>query len=387
MNPIGVGVIGLGNFARRQHLPNLFRMPEARIRAVCDKDPELTEKMRLKFRADKGYTDHRKLLEDPDVEAVVIAVRDDVQASLAVSALRAGKHVYVEKPLADTEERFAEVREAVLETGLRLAVGFNKRFAPIYRRAREIARADGGPRNMHLRMADDSWRWAVGYPPGFMMKHDVCHFFDLLRWFTGAEIASVYAVRSRPDDDAVILRMSDDTVATILASGHGTMDMLKERVDIITRRGGLSAEDFVELRTYGFPSVEPVFTFPGHSDPDGEFMHKYLMEKLGSSGWSAIRRMTWELCRRAEAEVENPNVPLPPDAAEVRRFVARTIPNFLRDQGWMASLRIFLGNLSKGSSGGQTGFADHAGVEDARKAALAVEAAIRSLETGEVVRL
>mgnify|MGYP005837297189 CR=1 FL=1 len=402
MKPIEVGVIGLGNFARRQHLPNLSRILEARIRGVCDINPDLTEAIRAKYGAHRGYTDYRKLLEDPLVEAVVVAVRDNLQAEVAAAALRAGKHVYVEKPLGQTPEQFEAVAEAVRESGLRLAVGFNKRFAPIYRRMREIARSDGGPRNMHLRMADDAWRWAVGYPPGFMMKLDVCHFFDLLRWFTGGEIESVYCASSRPDDDAVLVQMSNGTVATILFSGHGTMDMPKERIDIITERGGLSAEDYVELRTFGYTAYDPVYTFPGHSNPDGEFMHRYLMGKLGMPVWSAIRRMTWELRIRTgmdpgtpQAKVreeggtgagdlegtEAPGLSGDPYMEEARRFAVATIPNFMRGQGWMDSLRAFLAGIANNLP------TAHAGVEDAEKAALAAAAAEKSRETSEVVRL
>jgi predicted dehydrogenase len=380
MEKIEVGVIGLGNFARSQHLPNLARIPEARLRAVCDIDEALAGEIRAKYAAGYATVDYRRVLDDKDIVMVVLAVRDSLQAPMALDALRAGKHVYVEKPLAETPDACAQVLDGVRASGLRLAVGFNKRFAPIYRLSREIMRADGGARNAHLRMADDAWRWAASYPPGFLLRLDICHLFDLLRWFTGADIESVCCAGTRPDDDSLLVRMTDGCVASILSSGHGSMDMPKERVDVITRRGGLSAEDFVELSTFGYPDFEASYTFAGHSDPGREFMHKYLMEKMGMSAWRAIRRMTWELGRRVENSDTAPGGDSG-DMTEMRRFVGQTIPNFMRDQGWLASLRAFLRGLIDNQA------TDHAGAEDALQASRAAKAAELSRETGKFERL
>lgn len=374
---VGVGVIGLGNFARRQHLPNLARIAQCHLRVVCDLQSAVAAEVQQRYRVDKAVTDHRQVLDDPAVRAVVIAVRDDLQAPLAIQAMQAGKHVYVEKPLAETPEACGQVVRTQIATGMRLAVGFNRRYAPIYRKAREVIAADGGPRNVQLRMADDAWRWAHGYPPGYGIKHDICHLFDLLRWISGSEVVSVYCAASRPDDDVMILRLASGCVASITHSGHGTMDMPKERAEFICTRGGVAAEDFVELRTYGYLAFPHVLTFAGHSHPDAEFMHKYLYRDLGAQGMHAVRRMTWELRQRVEQKLD----PEAPDAAEVERYVAQTLPNFMRDQGWLASVQAFLQGILEGAA------TEHAGAEDALAAAQIADAAVRSRETGQVVFL
>lgn len=371
---VGVGLIGAGNFAQHQHLPNLARIPECQLVAVCDVREPVARATADRWHAAYASTDHQKLLADPAIDAVVIAVRDDLQAPIAVAALNAGKHVYVEKPLAETPEACAPVIAAQRGSRKRLAVGFNRRFAPIYRKLREVVSADGGPFNIHFRMADDAWRWAHGYPPGYLVKHDICHLFDMLRWLTGAQIATVYAVASRPDDDCITCTLTNGTIASIIQSAHGTMDMPKERADIITRRGGVMADDFVELRTYGYPNVPHVFTFAGHSHPDREFMHKYLFEKMGAQAFHAIRRMTWEMRNKPEAYNE-------PDAAEMRQYAEKTLPNFMRDQGWLAALRAFIVGIAADHP------TDHATAADALAAAQAAEAAVQSRTTGEVVRM
>jgi len=373
---VAVGVIGAGNFARNLHIPNLSRIPECEFRWVCDLDREVLDGVGRRY-AVPTTTDHRRLLDDPAIDAVVIAVRDDLQAAMACEALAAGKHVYVEKPLARTPEACTRVVDAREAAGRRCAVGFNRRYAPIYLAARDAVDADGGPRNLHLRMTDDAWRWAKGYDPGFLIHLDCCHFFDLLRWFTREEIVAVCCASARPDDDALVLQTSGGKVASITLSGHGTMDMPKERLEIISERGGISAEDFVELRTYGYGDREPVTRFAGHSHPDHEFMHKYLYRSLGMDALRSVRRVTWEL----RQQVENGFDEIAPDADEIRRYVAETIPNFMRDQGWMESLRAFVRGIATGEP------THHAGPEDALIAATVADAAVRSREEGLVVRL
>lgn len=377
MDALRIGVIGLGNFARQQHLPNLARIPEVSLCSLCDIDPDRAKSLAQKYGVESWAVDYAAVLEDPRIDAVVVAVRDDLQAVVAAEAIRAGKHVYVEKPLSADPQVCRALAQEARSADRVLAVGFNKRFAPIYRRAKELLDLDGGMRNVQLRMADDAWRWARGYAPGFMMTLDTCHLFDLLRWFTHSDIESVYCVSSRPDDDAVAVKMKSGCVASIMSSGHGTMDMPKERLDALSLRGGVCAEDYVELRTFGFPDVPSSISFPGHSHPDGEYLHVPLMEKLGFPAWLALRRSVWEMRRSAEADARERG----PYHEEKQRFIDRTIPNFLRDQGWLGSVRAF----AKGILAGER--TDHATADDAAAAAEAASAAELSRASGHVVRL
>ena len=374
---IGVAVIGAGNFARRQHLPNLHRIREAQLVSICDTDLETAREAAVKYDIPHTETDYRKVLDSDAVEVVVIAVRDDLQAVIAMEALNAGKHVYVEKPLSADPEICRRTAQVARSSKMRLAVGFNKRFAPIYRTAAEVMNADSGPRNLHLRMADDAWRWAVGYPPGHLLAMDVCHFFDLLRWFTGAEVSSVYGISARPEDYCLAVRMTNGTTASILFSGHGTMDMPKERIDAVCTRGGISAIDYVELHTYGYQHYRPVYTFAGHTHPEGEFGHRYLMERLGSTALDTIRRGVWELREGLNETTDEQS----PYLAESTRHAKDTIPNFLRDQGWLASMQAFLKGILTGEP------TDHATAEDAAAASAATRAAEESIAGGRPVTL
>ena len=381
MESVVFGLIGAGGIAQSQHLPNLSRAPHAFLKTVCDVREDVLRQMQQKYSVPHATADYRSLLSDPEIRAVVVATREDMQAALTIEALRAGKHVYVEKPLAETSEACADVVAAQRETGRFVAVGFNRRFAPAYRKAKEIARAEGGAWNIHYRISDEYWRWGKGYPPGVRVVHEVCHIFDLLRWLTDSEVASVYCAQSRADDESLVLTFRSGCVASIMSSGYATMDLPKERLEIITERGAVTVEDFVELRTFGFAHREPVLRFAGHTHPDREFTHKYLLESEGAAALFALRRLAWTLRYAAEANVPAEGQQPPPDPREVRRYLNETSPhwNYMVDKGWLPALDHFAQCILRNEP------PENAGAQDGLRASLLSHAAIRSRDTGAVV--
>jgi predicted dehydrogenase len=336
--------------------------------------------MQAKYHVPHATTDHRELLADPEVQAVVVATREDMQARLTIEALRAGKHVYVEKPLAETAEECRAVVDAQKEAGRSVAVGFNRRFAPAYVRAKELAWNDGGPRNIYYRISDTYVRgWGRNYPPGVRVIHEVCHVFDVLRWLTESEVASIYTVASRADDEIFTLKFTSGAVASIMNSGYGTRDLPKERLELISEDGGVTVEEFVELRAFGYPGAEPVERFAGHTHPDYEYTHKHLFEKLGAEALFALRRTAWELSQAPQAAAGQPPVP---DQAERKRFLeSGQMWNYMVDKGWLGAIDHFAECVATGAR------PRTAGPADALAASLLAHAAIQSRETGQVVQL
>ena len=166
MDRVTFGLIGTGGIAQSQHLPNIPRAPHIRLKTICDRRADVLASVQKKYEVLSAVTDADELLADPEITAVIVATREDAQAPLTIRALEAGKHVYVEKPLADTAEKCRGVVEAQGRTGGHVAVGFNRRFAPAYRTAKEIVDADGGPKNMYYRISDNYSRgWGRGNPP------------------------------------------------------------------------------------------------------------------------------------------------------------------------------------------------------------------------------
>lgn len=116
------GIIGVGGIAQSQHLPNLSRAPHAFLKTACDLREDVLRAMQEKYRIPVAVGDYKELLADPEVQAVVVATREDMQAPLAIECLKAGKHVYVEKPLAETVEACEAVVSAQQASGKFVAV-------------------------------------------------------------------------------------------------------------------------------------------------------------------------------------------------------------------------------------------------------------------------
>ena len=371
------GIIGAGGIAQSQHLPNLTRAPHVRLKAVCDLDAAKLRAAQQKYGIPEATADHAALLADEEIHAVVVATREDQQARLSLEALRAGKHVYVEKPVGGTPEEVEQVVAAQRETGRFVAVGFNRRFAPAYRKAHELIGAHGGAHNIHYRISDEYWDWGRSYPPGVRLIHEICHVFDVIRWLTGSDAESVYCVASRPDDEVIALKMRSGCVASIMNSGYVTVDLPKERLEAVTERGAVTVEDFVELRTYGLAGCEAVYRFAGHSHPDREMTHKFLLARTGEDGLRALRRMAWELRERVRDAGQDDA-----EAREIRRYLGERAMtwNYMMDKGWLAAVDHFAQCVLSGAE------PENATASDALAASRLARAAIESRETGRPVR-
>ena len=244
---VTAAIVGCGGIARSQHLPNLTRAPNIRLQTVCDVNATAAKSAQADYRVPQMTTRFEDLLQDPAIELIVVATKEDFQVPLTCQALEAGKHVYVEKPLADTPGSCQRVVEAQARHRKLVQVGFNRRFAPACREARRILLKRGGPTNIYFRISDEYWNWGRANPPGVRVIHEVCHVFDLLRWITGSEAVSVYCASARADDEIYTLRFASGCVATIMNSGEVTCDLPKERLEIVTREPGALVEHGVDL--------------------------------------------------------------------------------------------------------------------------------------------
>ena len=140
MRKLGVAVVGVG-FWGRNHVRVFSELPEAELIAVCDVDPERARRVADEFNVE-GYTDSRKLLKREDVEAVSICTWTTAHASEATRALRRGKHIFVEKPIASTVRQAREIVELAKREVHHLMVGFIERFNPGVRRVKEALDKD-----------------------------------------------------------------------------------------------------------------------------------------------------------------------------------------------------------------------------------------------------
>lgn len=256
---IGVALVGAGSFTRATHVPNLRREDDVRIATVVSRGGSSAASLARSLDGARPGTDWREAVEAPDVDLVVVGTRHDTHAEIAAAALRAGKAVFVEKPLGLTREQIDDVWAAGAQND-RLAIGFNRPFAPLSRRLDEEVRAVSGPIQLVYRMnaplAADHWL-NDPHEGGGRLLGEACHLFDFANWLCGtprrvlaAAVPAPSGVDS-PESASVTIQYADGSVATILYSGLGPQSMPKERVEIL--RGGKSwtLDDFRSLTSFG----------------------------------------------------------------------------------------------------------------------------------------
>ena len=197
---LGIGVIGCGAIAYWVHLRVARRLPGATLVAAADPDPEARK------RAEKlaGIEVHARtddLLARDDIDAVIISGPTHLHADLAISACDAGKHIYLEKPLASSLEDGARVADAVKRSGVTLALGFNRRFHPLNQQAKRLIAA-GRIGRIHAVFSTFCERATPDSMPGWKRRRETgggvlldlaTHHIDLMRWFLDDEVASVSA--------------------------------------------------------------------------------------------------------------------------------------------------------------------------------------------------
>ncbi len=252
-----LGVVGAGSFARGVLMPSLARRGD--IVAVANKTGVSATAAASRFGAGLASTDAIELIASPDVDAVVIATRHDTHAELTAASLKAGKHVFVEKPLALDAEQLETVTVHAAGSSGTLMVGFNRRFAPLAVRLRD-ALGGRGPLVM-------TYRVSAGRLPASHWTHDpavgggrivgeVCHFVDLLAFLSGGRPEQVTAVavgggsEPRQDNVAATITFSDGSIGQIVYSALGDPGLAKERLEVMGEVGAGVLDDFRDLRLY-----------------------------------------------------------------------------------------------------------------------------------------
>jgi predicted dehydrogenase len=258
--PIRVGVVGAGAFARATLLPAL-RRTGAHLAAVSTGTGLSAADVAERFGFRTAAEDAQAIVDDPDIDGVVIATRHSSHAALTAAALRAGKAVFVEKPLALNEGGVVAVEQAVEDTDGILMVGFNRRFAPLTQRMREAlggiggqviaVRVNAGPLPAEHWLHDE-------HEGGGRLLGEGCHFVDLIAHLAPGRIVSVHAYavsdfdRALEASDSVVavLRFDSGSVGSLTYTGAGDPRLPKERIE--AHCGGVSAviDDFRSLEVF-----------------------------------------------------------------------------------------------------------------------------------------
>ncbi|MFJ4397088.1 bi-domain-containing oxidoreductase [Pseudomonas sp. NPDC089396] len=267
-----VGFIGAGNYASRMLIP-AFKAAGAQFHTIVTAGGLNGVIHGSKAGFSQASTDIGAMLANQTINTVAIVTRHDSHARFVSQALEAGKHVFVEKPLAIEEEDLAQVQSAynqAVDKGLKphLMVGFNRRFSPQVQKMKALLGAVKEPKSLIMTMnagaiPADHWTQdeAVG---GGRIIGEACHFIDLMRFLVGSPIVSIQARRMgdtpavavTEDKASIILGFEDGSFGTIHYLANGAASFPKERVEVFAAGRVLQLDNFRKLKGFGWPGFK-----------------------------------------------------------------------------------------------------------------------------------
>lgn len=301
----GAAFIGMGNYARSVLLPAVKDAGYPRLSTVVTASGLSARNAAEKFDFAVAATDPAAALDDADTGTVFIATRHDTHADYAQRALAAGKHVFVEKPLALTNAELDAVMAAARSAPGLLTVGFNRRFAPLLVQLRDLAGGTGGPLLMHYRVnagevPPDSW--IRGSEGGGRIAGEACHFVDALSAICGADPVAVTVMPTEGVDDTLqaLIRFADGSTGHILYSAIGDPGAPKERIEVLGRGLVASIDDF---RTLSFAHRGRSKTVKARSQDKGQRALVAAFRAGHASGTPPISYETLEAVSRITLEM------------------------------------------------------------------------------------
>lgn len=277
---INIGVIGAGRIGKIHAESIAHRTPGAALAAVCDVVEEAAQSLGKTLHVPQIYTSHRPILENPAIQAVAICSATDTHAPLIIEAAQAGKHIFCEKPIASDLKVIDEALAAVKKAGVKLMVGFNRRFDPNFKTIRDIAASGQAGEARIVRISSrDPAPPPVSYlkVSGGLFNDMTIHDFDMARYLVNSPVVEVYATGGVLVDPAIGKEAGDiDTAVITLRYASGaicTIDNCREtsygydqRVEWFGSKGSLSTENQTPHRTIfsnadGVHSAKPLHFF------------------------------------------------------------------------------------------------------------------------------
>jgi predicted dehydrogenase len=259
---VQVGLVGAGSLARWVHLPNLKKLPGVALRAVCSTSGARGKSYALRFGAAYCCSDYDEILSDREIDVVLIVTRNQHHAAQALAALGAGKHVFVEKPMALTEAECRALTCAVEESGRQFAVGFNRRFAPFYVQQKAALQRRSGRAVVSCRVnspAISGSYWMADPAVGGAILGEACHFVDLMYWLLDSEPVSVSAFSLPTGHQGVIgennlvasFHFADGSIGSLTYCTVGSRTSGGERVEVFAPGIGVAVDGFKRLTVNG----------------------------------------------------------------------------------------------------------------------------------------
>ena len=287
----GIGIIGAGNFTSMTMLPLLSEL-NAPLISIASATGLTGTTLAKKYKIAKSSTDYTSLINDPAVELVMITTRHNEHAHMVVESLKAGKHVFVEKPLALNRQELDDIL-AVYDGSKTLTVGFNRRFSPHMQRVKQLV----GDVQMNVIATMNA-----GNIPANVWVHDMkvgggrimgesCHYMDLITFLTGSKIKAVCmnAMGQNPqintDNASILLQYENGSTGVINYFANGSKAYSKERIEVYAQEQTLITDNFRLTEGFGTRGFTKLKT---NVDKGHNAQFKQLLERLKNGGHPLI---------------------------------------------------------------------------------------------------
>lgn len=254
---INVGVIGAGNFTRNYHIPNLNRIKGYHIRAIASATGINAASSAKLYPVDYITSDYKELLIDKEIDLIIVATRHDTHTKIAIEAAKAGKHVFVEKPVVTNLADIELLKSAVLEQNVCLMGGYNRRYSPISIAAeKHITQRPIMVRyTVNIQHLPDSHWTLDALEGGGRLMGESGHFFDLINYFVKSKPVVVQALSLPINEDvktglfnfAVQVKYENNSIGQLIYTSMGGPKLPREFVEIYCGNKIVEIVDFEKL--------------------------------------------------------------------------------------------------------------------------------------------
>lgn len=274
MDKLGIAVVGCGAMAQMMHLPNIVKHPELHLLWCCDVNEDTLKTASEKFSPKKKTTDAKDIAADPACDIVLLCTTQKVRLPLIDLFAGAGKHLFVEKPIADTFDEMQKILKIADRTRVKFTVGHNRRVAPAVKEALRVLdkhrtnpvspawrwqrEGDDCPKlagdsqtMVMLRVNDDYWSWKKWAFSHGALINEMTHFADLACAFISSNPVRVSTVGGKDANHIVNIEYADGSLACIFATAFGSFGYPKELVEIYHNGAVIVLDHLMEMRVAG----------------------------------------------------------------------------------------------------------------------------------------
>jgi predicted dehydrogenase/threonine dehydrogenase-like Zn-dependent dehydrogenase len=288
-----LAIIGSGNFTKATVLPTLSKL-NANIKYLSSSSGLSGTLMAKKYGVQFSTTNNNDILDDSEISAVLITTRHDTHARMCIAALRAGKHVFVEKPLALSHTELDEIIEVYEQSGKTLTVGYNRRFSPFAQDIKKQLGNSNTPINVVATMnvgevTANHWTQDMNTGGGRIIG-EACHLIDLITYLSGSLVESVVmnAMGQNPanntDNASILLKYKNGSTGTINYFANGNKGYSKERIEVYSQGRTMIIDNFKKSEYYGTKSSGMSRSQDkGHSE-----QFRLFLERLKNGGEAII---------------------------------------------------------------------------------------------------